>query len=405
MNSKVTPWQVLKQRDFGLFWASLLFSAIGTQISTVAIAWQVYEITNSPFQLGLTGLFRALPVMILSIPGGVVADRVDRRQLLIVTQALALLLSLALALLTTTGRIQVWHIYAITFLSGAVGIFDSPARTALIPLLVPAEQLTTAYALNISWRQIATLAGPFIGGFCIAAFGLSPSYFIDAASFLSVIVCLAFMRARPSPAPEKKESPLQSVRGGFEFIRDNTALLGLMGMDTCVQFFGAYRSMMPAFARDILGLGPSGLGALLGVPALGALAGSAIVMSLGNPQQKGKLIIKVTLIYTAGLVCFALSRSFVLSLVIAFALGLVDAIGETIRDTLIQLMTPDRMRGRVKSFDQVFMSGGTYLGHAQMGTAASFLGVPGAMVLGGCLGSVAVLAVAKYARGLRSIDK
>jgi MFS family permease len=404
VNARVTPWQVLKQRDFGLFWASLLFSAVGTQISTVAIAWQVYEITNSPFQLGLTGLFRALPVMILSIPGGVVADRVDRRRLLIITQILAMLLSLALALLTSTGQIRVWHIYAITFLSGAVGIFDSPARSALIPLLVPAEQLATAYALNISWRQIATLAGPFIGGICIGAFGLSPSYYIDAASFLSVIVCLAFMRARPRAAPEQKESPLQSVRGGFEFIRDNSALLGLMGMDTCVQFFGAYRSMMPAFARDILGLGPSGLGALLGVPALGALAGSAIVMAVGNPKHKGKLIIRVTLLYTAGLICFALSRSFVLSLVIAFALGLVDAIGETIRDTLIQVMTPDRMRGRVKSFDQVFMSGGTYLGHAQMGTAASFLGVPGAMVFGGCLGSVAVFTVARYARGLKGID-
>jgi len=404
VTDKVTPWQVLRQRDFGLFWASLLFSAIGTQISAVAIGWQVYEITNSPFQLGLTGLFRALPVMILSIPGGVVADRVDRRRLLIVTQALAMLLSLLLWFLTSTHRIAIWHIYAITFLAGAVGIFDTPARTALIPLLVKPEQLASAYALNISWRQIATLAGPFIGGLCISAFGLSPAYFIDAASFLAVIVCLAFMRARPGPAPEKKETPLQSVRVGFEFIRDNSALLALMGMDTCVQFFGAFRSMMPALARDILGVGPSGLGALLGVPALGALAGSGIVMAVGNPKDKGKLIIRVTLLYTAGLICFALSRSFVLSLIIAFALGLVDAIGETIRDTLIQLVTPDRMRGRVKSFDQVFMSGGTYLGHAQMGSAASFLGVPGAIVFGGCIGSIAVLAIAKYARGLRNIQ-
>ncbi len=150
MKRQVTPWQVLKQRDFGLFWTSLLFSAVGSQISTVAVAWQVYEITNSPFQLGLTGLFRALPVMILSIPGGVVADRMDRRRLLIITQALAMLLSLVLGLLTSTAQIRVWHIYAVTFLSGAVDIFDAPARTALIPLLVPAEQLASAYALNIS---------------------------------------------------------------------------------------------------------------------------------------------------------------------------------------------------------------------------------------------------------------
>ena len=405
MAQQVTPWQVLKQRDFGLFWASLLFSAVGSQISTVAIAWQVYEITDSPFQLGLTGLFHALPVMILSIPGGVLADRMDRRRLLIITQILAALLALALALLSYLGAVKVWHIYLVTFLAGAVGIFDSPARTALIPSLVGAEQLATAYALNITWRQIATLSGPFIGGVVIATVGIGSAYFIDALSFLSVIICLAFMRAGPAPASgEKSESPLESVRGGFDFIRDNSAILGLMGMDTCVQFFGAYRSMMPVFARDILGTGPAGLGALLGVPAFGALAGSAIVMAMGNPKQKGKLIIGVTLIYTAGLVCFALSRSLALSLAIGFILGLVDAIGETLRDTLVQLITPDRMRGRVKSFDQVFMSAGTYLGHAQIGTAATFLGVSGALVMGGCLGSAGVLLVAKYARSLREID-
>ena len=405
MAQQVTPWQVLKQRDFGLFWASLLFSAVGSQISTVAIAWQVYEITNSPFQLGLTGLFRALPIMLLSIPGGVLADRMDRRRLLIITQSLAALLALALALLSYFGTVQVWHIYFVTFLSGAVGIFDSPARTALIPTLVRAEQLATAYALNITWRQIATLSGPFIGGIVIATVGISISYFIDALSFFSVIICLALMRARPTPtSSEKKESPLESVRAGFNFIRDNTAILGLMGMDTCVQFFGAYRSMMPVFARDILAVGPTGLGALLGVPAFGALAGSAIVLALGNPKRKGHLIIAVTLIYTAGLICFALSRSLALSLTIVFFLGLVDAIGETLRDTLVQLITPDPMRGRVKSFDQVFMSAGTYLGHAQIGTAATFLGVSGALVMGGCLGSAGVLVVAKYTRGLRDVN-
>jgi MFS family permease len=162
--------------------------------------------------------------------------------------------------------------------------------------------------------------------------------------------------------------------------------------------------MMPVFARDILGTGPTGLGALLGVPAFGALAGSAIVMAAGNPKQKGKLIITVTLIYTAGLICFALSRSLALSLAIVFLLGLVDAVGETLRDTLVQLITPDYMRGRVKSFDQVFMSAGTYLGHAQIGSAATFLGVSGALVMGGCLGSAGVLLVAKYARGLRNIS-
>lgn len=405
MAPQVTPWQVLRQRDFGLFWLSLLFSAVGTQISAVAIAWQVYEITNSPFQLGLTGLFRALPVMILSLPGGVLADRVDRRKLLIVTQSLAALLSLALALLTSAGQIQVWHIYAITFLAGAVGIFDAPARTAMIPALVSAEQLASAYALNITWRQIATLGGPFVGGIVIGALGIAPAYYIDAASFLAVILCLAFMRRQVKPPTTQKESALQSVRAGFNFIRENSVILSLMGMDTCVQFFGAYRSMMPVFARDILGTGPTGLGALLGVPAFGALAGSGLVLAAGNPRRKGRLIIGVTLIYTAGLICFALSRSLVLSLAIVFCLGLVDAVGETLRDTLVQLTTPDAMRGRVKSFDQVFMSAGTYAGHAQLGATASFFGAPAALVMGGCIGSAAVLIVAKFAASLRRIDR
>ena len=404
MTSSVTPWQVLKQRDFGFFWLSLLFSAVGSQISTVAVAWQVYEITDSPFQLGLTGLLRALPVMILSLPGGVLADRMDRRNLLIITQSLAALLALALALLTSTGQISVWHIYAVTFLSGAVGIFDAPARTAMIPALVSAEQLASAYALNITWRQIATLAGPFIGGIIIGALGVGTAYYIDAASFLAVIICLGFMRRQVRPARDQKESPLQSVRVGFNFIRDNSVILALMSMDACVQFFGAYRSMMPAFARDILGVGPAGLGALLGVPALGALAGSGLILGLGNPKRKGQLIIAVTLLYTIGLICFALSRSLALSLLIVFCLGLVDAVGETLRDTLVQLTTPDSMRGRVKSFDQVFMSAGTYMGHAQMGAAATFIGVPGALVLGGCMGSAAVLLVTKFARSLRRLE-
>jgi predicted MFS family arabinose efflux permease len=292
----------------------------------------------------------------------------------------------------------------VTFLSGAVGIFDAPARTAMIPALVSAEQLASAYALNITWRQIATLGGPFVGGIVISELGIGMAYYIDAISFFAVIVCLGVMRRQIRPPRDQKESALQSVRAGFDFIRDNSAILALMSMDACVQFFGAYRSMMPAIARDILGTGPTGLGALLGVPALGALAGSGLILGLGNPKRKGRLIITVTLLYTVGLICFALSRSLALSLLIVFFLGVVDAVGETLRDTLVQLATPDPMRGRVKSFDQVFMSAGTYMGHAQMGTAAAFLGVSGALVLGGCMGSTAVLLVAKFAPSLRRMD-
>ena len=216
------------------------------------------------------------------------------------------------------------------------------------------------------------------------------------------------MRARPIATVEKNESPLESVRTGFNFIRNNAAILGLMSYEhlTCQELINRLSFDHAWPLRGIIfGTGPAGLGALLGVPALGALVGSGIVMAVGNPRRKGKLIIWVTLLYTAGLICFALSRSFAMALAVVSFLGLVDAIGETLRDTLIQVMTPDRIpRPGKKLRPGFYVTRRVYMGHAQLGTAASLMGVPGALVLGGCLGSVAVLLVAKFAHTLRSID-
>lgn len=397
MDNPVRPWKVLAERDFGFFWSSLLISSIGNQISSVTIAWQVYVITDSPLQLGLTGLFRALPIMIFSLTGGVLADRMSRRKLLIVTQGCAMILAFFLALLTTSGLVEVWHIYLITFLSGAVTTFDQPARGAMIPSLVPREQLATAFALNVTLRQTASLLGPFLAGIIIASLGISSSYYLNALSFLAVIVCLALMRVQETWTASKKESALHSLREGVHFMWRHGALMALLVLDTCVNLFGAYKSMMPVFARDLLDVGPTGLGALLGSPAVGALVGSGAVMTLGNPKRKGQLVIAVTLAYSLGLILFALSKSFLLSLVIAFALGALDAVGETLRMTVIQLMTPDHLRGRVQGLVYLFVAGGPFLGQAQLGVAATLLSVPGAVVMGGI---VSVAAVGVMARRL-----
>ncbi len=404
MESPVRFWKVLAQRDFGLFWVSLLVSAVGDQISNVTIAWQVYEITNSPFQLGLIGLFRALPLIVFSLTGGLLADRWDRRRLLMVTQSLAMILAALLGVLTQTGHVQVWHIYTITFFAGAVNTFDLPARTAMIPNLVPREQLTTAFALNVTLRQTATLVGPFLGGITLAVVGFSWAYYINSLSFVGVIVCLMFMRIRDGRGASKKESAFQSIREGFSFVWGNSMIMGLLVMDTCVNFFGAYKAMMPVFARDLLGVGPGGLGMLLGAPAVGALVGSGVVMGLGNPRGKGRLIVFVTLIYTIGLILFALSRSFTFSLIVAFSLGALDAVGETLRMTVIQLAVPDHLRGRVQSLVYVFVFGGPLIGQAQVGALASYLGAPGAIILGGLVGSGIVGLMAKRVSQLRQIE-
>jgi MFS family permease len=390
MKNQVMPWSVLAERDFGLFWSSLLVSAVGSQLTSVALAWQIYEMTNSPFQLGVTGLFRAAPVIFFALTGGWLADRIDRRRLLIVTQVVAMLLSFLLAVLTDTGQVNVWHLYAFNFFSSALMVFDQPARSAMIPSLVPREHLATAFALNITLRQAALLAGPFIGGLIIAWAGLSWSYYIDAMSFLAVIACLFTMRVRRTETPPKREPALRSMHEGFAFVWNNPAILGLLIMDTCVSFFGAYRAMMPVFARDILGVGPQGLGVLLGAPALGALVGSSVVMGWSGLSRKPRLIIPITLLYTLGLVFFGLSHWFALSFLIALFLGALDSAGETLRMTIIQLLTPDQLRGRVQGLVHVFVVGGPFMGHAQIGLVASAIGAPGAVIAGGIIGSLAV---------------
>ncbi|HTM10501.1 MAG TPA: MFS transporter [Verrucomicrobiae bacterium] len=394
MHDRVRPWTVLAEKNFALLWSSLLISGIGSQLTSVAIAWQVYEITDSPLQLGLTGLFRAAPLIGFALTGGWLADRVERRRLLIATQTLALFMSLSLALLTQSGAIRVWEIYVILFAQSALMSFDLPTRDALIPNLVPAEHLASAFALTVTLRQAAFLAGPFIGGAVIAWAGTRWCYYLDAASFLAVIVCLAFMKIRAAAA-RRRETGLRSMLEGFAFIRRNALIFALLVTDACVNFFGAYRGLMPIFARDLLGVGPSGLGALLGAPALGALAGSGIVIALGNPRRKARLIVTITLLYTAGLVAFALSRSFLLSLAIAFTLGALDAVGETLRMTVVQLMTPDELRGRVQAVVFIFVIGGPFLGQAELGLVASFAGATGALVLGGILASGAVALMAR----------
>jgi MFS family permease len=395
MEGPVKPWEVLAERNFGLFWSSALIAAIGNQISSVTIAWQVYVMTDSPLQLGLTGLFFGLPIIIFSLTGGVLADRMSRRKLLIVTQGGAMILALLLGLLTTTGLVKVWHIYLITFLTGAVATFDQPARVALIPSLVRRDHLATAFALNVTLRQTATLVGPFLAGIIIASLGISSAYYINAMSFMAVIVFLAVTKVQETWNESKKESALRSLREGIHFMRRNSGILALLVLDTCVNLFGAYKSMMPVFARDLLNVGPQGLGVLLGAPAIGALVGSSAVILMKNPQRKGQMVIAVTLIYSVALILFAVSRSFIFSLAVAFVLGALDSVGETLRMTIVQLMTPDHLRGRVQGLVHVFVAGSPFLGQAQLGAAAAVLSVPGAVIMGGLVGVAAVGAMAK----------
>ena len=395
MPRRVRPWHVLGQKNFGLYWSSLLVSAIGDQVANVTIAWQVYEITRSPLQLGLTGLFRGLPILIFSLSGGLLADRMSRRKLLMATQSAGMALTLILGFLTSAGWVQVWHIYLIAFCAGIANTFDQPARMALVPSLVEADHLATAFGMSVTLRQSASLVGPFLGGAIIAAFGVSAAYWINASSFIGVIVCLAFMEIREVRAQERRESPLRSLREGVKFVWNDRDIMALLALDTVVNLVGAFKSMMPIFAKDLLAVGAQGLGVLLGAPAVGALVGSGVVIFMGNPRHKGRFVLVTTLLYCVCLVLFALSRSFVISLGVAFLLGAFDAVGETFRMTVTQLKTPDYLRGRVQSLILLFVMGGPMLGQAQLGASAAVLDVTGALVLGGIIGIAATALMAR----------
>jgi hypothetical protein len=300
--------------------------------------------------------------------------------------------------------VRVWHIYLITFLTGAATTFDLPARSALIPSLVTRENLTNAYALNVTLRQTATLIGPFLAGILIATLGLSGSYLLNAASYLGVILCLAAMRVRAAESAVKKESTWQAMKGGLNFVGGQSVILGLLVMDTCVNVFSAQRLLAPVFARDILNVGPEGLGALLGAPAIGALLGSSVIIAMGTPKKSGQLLLWVTAAYSLLLCAFAASRSFPLSLAICFLIGAFDSVGETLRVTLIQLITPDDMRGRVQSLVHVFVFGLPLLGQGPMGALGSVMGAPGAVFAGGLLSVAVVVAAALRVPAIKKFE-
>jgi MFS family permease len=277
---------VLRHRDYRLLWGAELVSTLGTRVQQVAIAWQVFELTGDPFQLGLLGLFRFVPVFVFGLVGGVVADRRDRRRTLVATQSVLLLTSTTLAGLTITGAVSIAWIYAVTFVSTTVGAIGNPARQALIPALVPRGEIAGAMSMSILGSQVAAVSGPALGGLTIGAAGVATAYALDALTFAAVILAALAMRARPAVAVSTGGGLAAAIEG-LRFLRGSPILLGVMSVDFLATFFGASTYLMPVFAEEILGVGPRGLGLLLAAPAAGAILGSAVMGSIRMPARPG----------------------------------------------------------------------------------------------------------------------
>ncbi len=386
-------FKALRHRNFRLIWFGQLVSTIGDQMQTVAIAWQIFVLTNSSLRVGLVGLFGLVPFLLLSFAGGAVADRVDRKRILVATQSMMMLQSLLLVFATIADAATPGLIYGVAVLAGATRAFDQPARQALVPNLVPPDDLANALALNTMFRQMATIVGPGLGGLVVGIFGLAPTYALNAVSFLAIIGALIV--TDPLPALSRQVgSGWSVVMGGLRFVRGEPVVLSLLCLDFLATALGSVRALFPVFARDILEIGPQGLGLLYSAPAVGAVAGSLIVSVYGSGWRRPTIILAATSAYALCTLGFGFSRLLPLSLLCLIGVGFSDVIGEVMRATIVQLRTPNALRGRVGAVQVMFALGGPQLGQMQSGVMGSVIGPVAAAAVAG---SAVLLAVGAFA--------
>lgn len=379
-----------RYRDFRLFWTGLLISNIGTWMQMTAINWLLYEMTGSPLQLGINGIFRAVPAIGLGLISGTFADRYDRRRLLMATQLLSGLLALCLASLDHSGFIQVWHIYAFTFLSAAVNSLDNPARQALFPSLIPRSVLPNAVALNSLLWKGAALIGPSLGGIAISLMGTSGAFYANAASYAFVVYALMLMRA-PSSSKERNGHFMTEVTAGFAYVFSQRVILGVMVMEAVSSIFGLDHAMLTIFASDILRAGASGFGFLISARGLGAVLGSSLLIGTGQSVHQGRILFISAILYGLGFALFGISPSMLISLPLLMFVGATDTIWAATRNTILQLQTPESLRGRVMGVFGLSNRGLHPLGQMETGLVVPIVGARGATVIGGLLVTMATL--------------
>lgn len=380
-------------RDFSLIWTSSVFAAIAVQIRNVANLYQVYELSGSSFQLGLTGFFQALPHVIFGLFAGVLADAFDRKKLIAVTHCLHLVPSLALAFLTATGAVQVWHIYLFGLISSFIEVFAWPARSAIIPRLVPLSHLMNAITLNSMILQSSFLFGPAIAGLLIDYSGLAPTYFYSAVLLIPATGAVLAVRSSGQPEGGRRPVSLRSMIEGVEFIWAQRIILSLFLLDFGVTLVGFYRPILPIFAGSVFNMGATGLGILYAAPALGALLGSTSLLMAGDLKRKGPSAVIAALFFAAGLALLGFSKWFWMAVAAVMILGFMDSISVGIRRTVVQLLAPDTMRGRAASLITVFAQSTNALGALLAGSASQLLGAPNALVLGGIFCILMIIAI------------
>jgi len=382
--------ELTRQRAYMRMWFARIFGTTGNQMLMVAVGWQMYELTGSAWDLGLVGLLQFLPALLLTLVAGHVADRHDRTRIL----ALCMAAQAGTALLLMAATQGHWASRGLLLaLSVALGIakaFQMPAQQALVPSLVPSTVLPRALAFSSVGMQTAIIGGPALGGFIYVA-GASVVYAVCAAAFVAAGVL--FLRiGHPHAPPPKEPVSLATVLAGFQFIWQRPVVLGAISLDLFAVLLGGATALLPMFAKDVLHVGPWGLGLLRAAPAVGALCMSVVLTRWPITRRVGRVMFAAVAIYGLATVAFGLSTVFVISLLALWVSGAADMVSVVIRQSLVQLETPDAMRGRVAAVNSIFIGASNQLGEFESGATAALMGPVGSVLLGG-IGTLAVAAL------------
>lgn len=378
-----------------------MFVTTAQQMRQMQNLYQVYELSGSPVQLGLTGLAQGVPIFAFGLFGGTLADFLDRKRLLLITTFGNLLVAVVLGVLTLSGAIQVWHILVGTALTSGLNIVLNPTRMAMISRLVPPSHLTNAVSLNSSVSQGAFFTGPMLAGLSLAWMKTGNAYLFNALFYLPAAMGIILLRT--SGAPERTGEPFSfiSILGGLRFLFSQPIVFALVLLDFVITGVGYYRPLLPIFAKDILRVGPAGFGVLSSAPAVGGVLGTVLLLLAGDVKHKGLLALSGFFAYAFVLGLFGISTQFWLSLFLLSLLGLANALQAIMRQTAFHLLAPDHLRGRAFSVFNMFSQGANSVGAAEVGFVAAFLGAPGALLFGCAIGATLTLGCWATLPGLR----
>jgi MFS family permease len=405
--SNVSLMSVLRLRDFQFYLSGRFLGTLGTQIQSVAVGWQVYEITKSPMALGFVGLAQFLPMVILLLPAGDIADRIDRR-LIVAASYFLQAVSVALLIVLTwtgTGAHAIWPFYLVLAIFGTARAFAGPALRAFVPLLVSKEQLPRGIAISSSSFQIAVIVGPALGGL-IYIWGPLAAYGTCLVFFLGVALAFIAIRTRHRQEPmDPTLSAFGRLTAGIAYIRSKPIILGAISLDLFAVLLGGATALMPIYASDILHVGPEGLGVLRSAPAIGAVLINFLLIAMPLQRYTGLIMFGCVALFGVATIVFGVSENFILSMGALLVMGASDMVSVYVRSTLIPLATPPEKLGRVSAVDLLFISASNELGEFESGVMAGLLGTVPSVIVGG-LGTIGIVGLWMWLfPSLRKVDK